>query len=76
MNGDPDAYLDSLAGVADSAGWSSRANVKWDGDQSGRTLTFDVETMRVEQPYKIVYRGMPAVAIKHANGHLALYRLP
>jgi hypothetical protein len=42
----------------------------------GSTMTIDPEAMRPEQPYRVTYRGKPAIAIKHMNGHLAFYRLP
>ena len=44
-------------------------------EYSGKTLTLDIDVMRLEQPYRIVYRGKPAIAIKHLNGHIRLYGL-
>ena len=53
MNGDPDSYLESFARVADSAGWSSRANVKWDGDQSGLYRgDFDLDEWELDKTYQ------------------------
>ena len=45
-------------------------------DYADKTITVHLNYMNVGQPYAIVYRGAPAIAIKHADGKLGFYRVP
>lgn len=42
----------------------------------GASIIIDPAAMVTEQPYVVVYRGESAIAIKSADGLIAMYRIP
>jgi len=42
----------------------------------GATLVLDLSQMDIGHPYRITYRGAPAIAIKRQDGSIDFYRIP
>jgi hypothetical protein len=45
-------------------------------EYEGTAVVVDPDLMTIDEPYRISYRGKPAIAIKHSNGRVSLYRMP